>query len=83
MATPQEVDAIYKAVLKVKIGPFEQIDIVGNDTALNIEEHYAAVRKGLPMEPRIALKRMVDAGKLGVKTGEGWYQYDSNGKPKL
>jgi len=76
VATPEEVDNIYKAVLKVDIGVFQQLDIVGNDTALNIEEHYAHVRKNLPMEPRTLLKRMIAEGKLGVKSGEGFYKYN-------
>lgn len=82
VATPEEVDNIYKAVLKVNIGVFQQLDIVGNDTALNIEQHYADVRKNLPMEPRTLLKRMVSVGKLGVKSGEGFYKYNENDSNK-
>lgn len=44
VATPTEIDAIYKDVLKTPVGPFEQMDVVGLDVALAIEEHYAERR---------------------------------------
>ncbi|KMU74308.1 3-hydroxyacyl-CoA dehydrogenase [Coccidioides immitis RMSCC 3703] len=39
VATPEEIDAIYKDVLKTPKGPFEQMDVVGLDVVLDIEEH--------------------------------------------
>ncbi|KAH8805203.1 3-hydroxyacyl-CoA dehyrogenase [Xylogone sp. PMI_703] len=75
VATPEEIDRIFKSVLKTPKGPFEQMDVVGLDTVLNIENHYAEVRTGLPEEPRELLKEMVAQGKLGVKSGSGFYNY--------
>jgi 3-hydroxyacyl-CoA dehydrogenase len=75
VASPTEIDAIYKDVLKTPVGPFEQMDVVGLDVAMAIEEHYADCRNGLPMEPRALLARMIQEGKLGVKSGKGFYQY--------
>lgn len=57
------------------MGPFEQMDVVGLDVALAIEEHYAECRDGLQVEPRELLKRMIEEGKLGVKSGEGFYKH--------
>lgn len=57
------------------MGPFEQMDVVGLDVALAIEEHYAECRGGLQAEPRELLTRMIAEGKLGVKSGEGFYKH--------
>jgi 3-hydroxyacyl-CoA dehydrogenase len=70
-----EIDAIYKDVLKTPVGPFEQMDVVGLDVALAIEEHYAECRSGLLKEPRDLLTKMIQEGKLGVKSGEGFYKH--------
>ncbi|KAH8753967.1 hypothetical protein BGZ57DRAFT_833000 [Hyaloscypha finlandica] len=75
VASPEEIDCIYKDVLKTPKGPFEQMDVVGLDVVKDIEENYAQNRGGLPKEPRDLLARMIQDGKLGVKTGEGFYKY--------
>ncbi|KAJ6171448.1 hypothetical protein N7470_000515 [Penicillium chermesinum] len=75
VATPEEVDGIFKAVLKTPKGPCEQMDVVGLDVVLDIENHYAEVRPGLPDEPRKLLKEMLAQGKLGVKSGSGFFEY--------
>lgn len=49
------------------------MDKVGLDVVLDIEEHYAAVRPGLPEGPRKLLKQYIDEGRLGQKTGKGFY----------
>ncbi|KAL3442335.1 hypothetical protein BJX65DRAFT_312914 [Aspergillus insuetus] len=74
---PQEIDAIFKDVLKTPKGPCEQMDIVGLDVVLDIEKHYAEARSGLPSEPRGYLQKMIKEGNLGVKSGRGFYDYDS------
>lgn len=52
------------------------MDVVGLDVVLDIENHYAETRPGMiPEGPRRLLKKMVDEGKLGVKSGEGFFQY--------
>jgi 3-hydroxyacyl-CoA dehydrogenase len=75
VATPEEIDGIYKDVLKTPMGPFEQMDVVGLDVVKDIEENYAQNRTGLPKEPRDLLALMIQERKLGVKTGEGFYKY--------
>jgi 3-hydroxybutyryl-CoA dehydrogenase len=49
------------------------MDKVGLDVVLDIEEHYAAVRPGIPAEPRQLLKQYVEQGHLGIKSGKGFY----------
>src|SRR5439155_19051749 len=51
VSTPEEVDAIFKRMLGVPNGPFRLMDAVGLDVVLDIEEHYAALRAGIPEGP--------------------------------
>lgn len=81
VGTPEEVDGIFRDVLKTPKGPCEQMDVVGLDVALNIEEHYAEVRSGLPEAPRELLRKMIADGKLGVKNGRGFYEYNGGKSP--
>jgi hypothetical protein len=80
VATPQEVDAIFKDVLKTPKGPCEQMDVVGLDIVLDIEKHYADSRTGLPKEPRDYLQKMIHNGQLGVKSGRGFYEYTADSR---
>lgn len=73
VASPQTVDSIFMETLGTKQGPFRSMDMVGLDVVLDIEEHYAKEREGIPTEPRELLKKMIAEGKLGVKSGEGFY----------
>ncbi|CAG8902074.1 unnamed protein product [Penicillium egyptiacum] len=75
VCTPQEIDAIFKDVLKTPKGPCEQMDVVGLDVVLDIENHYAESRSGIPTEPREYLRNMIQYGRLGVKNGQGFYKY--------
>jgi 3-hydroxybutyryl-CoA dehydrogenase len=57
------------------VPPFRLMDRVGLDVVLAIEEHYADVRDGLPEGPRELLHEYTDQGRLGVKSGRGFYEY--------
>lgn len=80
-ATPREIDAIFRGVLNTPKGPFELMDVVGLDVVLDIEQHYADARGNLPAEPREYLKKYLDRGDLGVKSGKGFYDYTGNNPP--
>ncbi|CDM32098.1 Fatty oxidation complex, alpha subunit FadB [Penicillium roqueforti FM164] len=80
VATPKEIDAIFKDVLKTPKGPCEQMDVVGLDVVLDIENHYAESRSGIPTEPRDYLREMIQGGSLGVKNGRGFYDYEEQKK---
>jgi 3-hydroxybutyryl-CoA dehydrogenase len=75
VARPEDVDGLYKLNLHAPAGPFQVMDLVGLDVALDIENHYVEEFPHLPKSPRDLLQSYVDAGKLGVKTGEGFYTY--------
>jgi 3-hydroxybutyryl-CoA dehydrogenase len=75
VAAPEDVDGMWTIFTAPGIPPFRLMDRVGLDVVLNIEEHYASVRTGLPEGPRKLLHTLVDEGNLGVKSGRGFYEY--------
>lgn len=75
VARPEDVDGMFRVNWGVPAGPFQMMDLVGLDVVLDIENHYAAEFPHLPESVRELLQSYVDAGKLGVKTGEGFYTY--------
>jgi hypothetical protein len=62
---------------KTKEGPFGIMDKVGLDVVLAIEERYAKLSGKAEDAPPSFLRTLVDQGKLGVKSGEGFYRYPS------
>src|SRR5208282_701509 len=72
VSTPEVVDQLFESVMG-SLGPFRRMDKVGLDVVLDIEEHYAAIRPGIPAEPRQLLKRYIEQGRLGIKSGKGFY----------
>jgi 3-hydroxybutyryl-CoA dehydrogenase len=72
VSTPQVVDQLFQTIMG-SLGPFRRMDKVGLDVVLDIEEHYAAIRPGIPAEPRQLLKRYIEQGHLGIKSGKGFY----------
>jgi 3-hydroxybutyryl-CoA dehydrogenase len=75
VARPEDVDGMFKLALGAPVGPFQMMDLVGLDVALDIENHYVQEFPHLPRSARELLQAYVDAGKLGIKTGEGFYTY--------
>jgi 3-hydroxybutyryl-CoA dehydrogenase len=78
VAEPADVDTAIKAGLGYPMGPLELLDLVGLDTHLLVAEAlYAATH-----EPRAAVpplvRRMIAAGRLGRKTGAGFYTYSGS-----
>ena len=81
VSTPAEVDHIFQVLLGTRGGPFRLIDKVVLDVVLDIEEHYAAIHPELPVGPRELLNKYISEGRLGMKTGKGFYT-DYRQKPK-
>jgi len=73
----ESIDAAAKA-FGMPMGPVELADRVGLDVALHVAQILSGVIASAPPE---LLKAKVAKGELGVKTGRGFYSYDSKGKP--
>ena len=74
VSTPQEVDRMFEINTGSAVGPFRMMDRVGLDVVLDIEEHYCAEHPEYPEGPRRLLRSYLDRGRLGVKSGAGFYE---------
>ena len=75
VAEPEAIDGIMKLGMNHPIGPLALSDLIGLDTVLHIMN---VLYEGLKQEkyaPAPLLVKMVDEGKLGRKTGQGFYSY--------
>lgn len=75
VSTPEDIDRIFMVNTGVPMGPFREMDMIGLDVILEIEEHYASLNPSLPTGPRELLRKYISEGKLGVKSGCGFYTY--------
>jgi 3-hydroxybutyryl-CoA dehydrogenase len=80
VAELEDVDRIWNLFTANQPAPFRLMDKVGLDVVLAIEEHYAEVRQDVPEGPRKLLQRYVNDGRLGVKSGRGFYDDYTKGK---
>lgn len=79
VATIQDVDQGVKLAFGRPMGIFELGDLVGLDVTLNACDAIYAETKDPKYLPPVLLRRMVKAGRLGKKTGIGWYAYNADG----
>jgi len=76
IAEPEQVDRICRVGGGFRMGPFELMDLVGIDTGLEVARSFFAQSFGEPRwRPSPLTARMVAAGRLGRKTGRGFYDY--------
>ena len=75
VAEPEAIDGIMKLGMNHPIGPLALSDLIGNDTVLHIMN---VLHEGMGDDkyaPAQLLIEMVEAGKLGRKSGSGFYEY--------
>jgi 3-hydroxybutyryl-CoA dehydrogenase len=73
VSAPADFGRLWVAAGFGTVGVFRLIDKVGLDVALEIEDNYLKKFPYLPTKSRDLLKSYVDQGKLGIKSGEGFY----------
>lgn len=69
------IDAIMKNGTNVPMGPLQLADFIGLDTCLAIMRVLHEETGDSKYRPSVLLKKMVDAGWLGKKSGKGFYDY--------
>ncbi len=74
VASAEDIDRAMELGYRHPMGPLKLTDLVGLDTRLKIAEHLHA-EIGEQFRPPPLLRQMVRAGKLGKKTGEGFYRW--------
>jgi 3-hydroxybutyryl-CoA dehydrogenase len=75
LATKEDIDTGMKLGCGYPMGPFQLLDYVGLDTTLYAAE---AIYKEYPdpaYAPPTLLRRMVQAGRMGMKSGKGFFEY--------
>ena len=72
---PEAVDSVMKLGMNHPMGPLTLADLIGLDVCLNIMETLYEGFNDSKYRPCPLLKKMVAAGKLGRKSGEGFYHY--------
>jgi 3-hydroxybutyryl-CoA dehydrogenase len=75
-ADPATLDKLMRSI-GFRMGPFELIDLIGCDVNLAVTQSvYDAYFQEPKYRPHPIQKRMVESGRLGRKTGSGFYNYD-------
>jgi 3-hydroxybutyryl-CoA dehydrogenase len=75
LATPEQVDRICRLALGFRMGPFELMDLVGIDVGVAIAASFHAQTLEPRWRPSPLAARLAESGRLGRKTGQGWYAY--------
>ncbi|MCP4152046.1 MAG: 3-hydroxybutyryl-CoA dehydrogenase, partial [bacterium] len=77
VGTREDIDTVMKLGMNHPMGPLALADLIGLDTCLAIMETLYDGFKDSKYRPCPLLKKYVEAGWLGRKTGAGFYEYDS------
>ena len=75
-ATADDIDSAMKVGCGYPMGPFELLDVVGNDVSLAIERELFEEFREPGFAPAPLLEHLVTAGRLGRKTGKGFRDYN-------
>jgi 3-hydroxybutyryl-CoA dehydrogenase len=75
VGTPEAIDLVMKLGMNHPMGPLELADLIGLDTCLSILEVLYEAFGDPKYRPCPLLRKYVDAGYLGRKTGRGFYTY--------
>jgi 3-hydroxybutyryl-CoA dehydrogenase len=76
VASAHDIDKAMELGYNHPMGPLRLTDLVGLDVRLHIAEYLHSALKAETFRPPAILRRMVAEGKLGKKSGEGFYQWN-------
>ncbi|WP_438491070.1 3-hydroxyacyl-CoA dehydrogenase family protein [Paenibacillus sp. IHBB 3054] len=79
VASPEDIDDAMRIGYQFQHGPLEMADRFGLDSILAALENMFREYGELKYRPSTILKKMVRAGQLGMKSGEGFFKYDKDG----
>lgn len=79
VASAKDIDDAMRIGYQFQYGPLEMADRFGLDSVLAALERMFREFGELKYRPSTILKKMVRAGQLGMKSGEGFFQYDKDG----
>lgn len=79
ISTPDDIDAAMKLGFGFNMGPLALADLMGLDEVMAWMENLLAELSEHKYNPCPLLRKMVRAGNLGVKTGQGFFKYDKEG----
>jgi 3-hydroxybutyryl-CoA dehydrogenase len=80
VASPQDIDKAMELGYNHPMGPLKLTDLVGLDVRLGIAEYLHGELGGEQYRPPELLRRMVAEGKLGKKSGQGFYGWTQEGR---
>jgi len=75
-----EIDVLFRQCLGHQMGPLETADLIGLDTVLHSLEVLLDNFNDPRFRPAQLLRRLVAAGRLGRKSGQGFYEYEGKGQ---
>ena len=75
VASPEDIDKAMSLGYRHPVGPLRLTDMVGLDVRLAIGEYLARELNNSAFEPPALMRRMVAEGKLGQKSGRGFYAW--------
>ncbi len=81
VASPADIDTAMVLGYRHPMGPLQLTDLIGLDVRLHISEYLAATLDEKRFAPPALLRQMVAEGKLGKKSGQGFYRW-TDGKIK-
>jgi 3-hydroxybutyryl-CoA dehydrogenase len=75
-AEPATIDAVLRECGGFKMGAFELTDLIGQDVNESVTHSvWRAFFQDVRFTPSLAQQRLVESGRLGRKSGQGWYDY--------
>ena len=77
VASAEDIDTAMVLGYRHPVGPLKLTDMVGLDVRMHIGEYLARELNNAAFEPPALMREMVEAGKLGKKSGAGFYEWNS------